>query len=275
MMGTVEELLNTLTLERTQADLFRGVSQQNERQHLFGGQLAAQALMAAYGTIDGQICHSLHSYFLRAGNAGQPIDYRVERTRESRSFAARRVIAMQGDTPIFHLDCSFQTPELSAEHQAPLPDTMRPDAIPEPPPGSGFLGHSSPIEMRSLTRFGASSVDKSPSEHIWFRARGHVGEDIALNQAILTFALDLFLLPTSMRPHGGFNGNMQIASLDHLVWFHRPTDCARWHLSNQTSPSLTNARGFTRSEIFREDGVLVASAVQEGLVRQRPNGVPG
>jgi acyl-CoA thioesterase-2 len=275
----MDTLLQTLTLEPIEENLFRGTSPPEERQRIFGGQVVAQALTAAYKTVSGRVCHSLQSYFIRPGDPTRPVLYQVERSRDGDSFTTRRVLAIQKGEQIFNMACSFQIPEKGYEHQVDMPDSASPDEalkdveamIARQPPEATRWISQSPIEMRGIDPVDVTTpVAKPPHQMVWLRARKDMGDDIALNQALLAYASDYSLLGTAMRPHGvSWQSGVQTASLDHIIWFHRPSNFSRWHLYVQDSPSASGARGFNRGAIYREDGVLVASAAQEGLIRKR------
>ena len=278
-MSIMDELTHTLTLEAIEVNLFRGVTPPEERQRIFGGQVVAQALMAAYKTVDGRICHSLQSYFIRPGDPRIPVLYQVERSRDGKAFMTRRVIAIQKGEQIFNMACSFQAQEDGYEHQSEMPASPSPEdalqdlkaMIARQPPEATAWFERSPIEMRPIDPVHVTApVVKPPHQNVWLRARADLGDDVALNQALLAYASDYSLLGTAMRPHGvSWQSGVQTASLDHILWFHRPTNFSHWHLYVQDSPSASGARGFNRGAIYREDGVLVASAAQEGLIRQR------
>lgn len=270
----MDQLIKILSLEQVEVNLFLGRSPQEGRPRIFGGQVVAQALMAAYQTVDGRSCHSLQSYFIRPGDPTLPVLYQVERSRDGKSFTTRRVIAIQKGEQIFNMACSFQIPEPGLDHQDAQPDS----------PGHGaarqlllqnkaFMDEhgagESPIEFLPIDpNDEAAPVVKPASQQAWFRARRDPGDDAVINQALLAYASDFSLLGTAMRPHGlTWRSRVQTASLDHIVWFHRPTNFSRWHLYVQDSPSASGARGFNRGAIYREDGVLVASTAQEGLMR--------
>jgi len=281
-MVAMDVLIDTLTLERIEVNLYRGTTPPEERGRIFGGQVIAQALLAAYKTVEGRLCHSLQSYFIRPGDPSVPVLYQVERSRDGKSFTTRRVIAIQHGEQIFNLACSFQAPEDGFEHQETLPTVPSPDDVADEmervrerfkdaPEEFQRWMRERPIEMRPINPQDHMAPKPLPAqENIWFRARKDVGDDPIMNQAILAYASDMSLLSTAMRPHGvSWQTGMQTASLDHIIWFHRPTNFARWHLYVQDSPSGSGARGFNRGAIYREDGVLVASVAQEGLMRQR------
>lgn len=281
-MSVMDELTRVLDLEPIEVNLFRGVSPAEDRQRIFGGQVVSQALMAAYKTVEGPVCHSLQSYFIRPGDPRQPVLYQVERSRDGKSFATRRVIAIQKGEQIFNMACSFQTLEDGYDHQSDMPDVAKPDTLADEvvtvaeelkdlPEAHRNWIRKRPIEMRPIDRQSLlNPTPKSSTQYVWLRAREDLGDDIALNQAMLAYASDYSLLGTAMRPHGAsWMSGVQTASLDHILWFHRPTNFSRWHLYVQDSPSASGARGFNRGAIYREDGVLVASAAQEGLIRKR------
>ena len=276
----MDDLVSILTLEPIEVNLFRGVSPPEERQRIFGGQVVAQALMAAYKTVGTHICHSLQSYFIRPGDPSIPVLYQIERSRDGKSFATRRVIAIQKGEQIFNMACSFQTPEDGYEHQSEMPTpAYSADEVgkfveawikTQPEENTRWL-RNAPIEMRAIDPVDVSKpVPKPPQQSVWLRAREDAGDDVALNQAFLAYSSDYSLLGTAMRPHGvSWQSGVQTASLDHIIWFHRPTNFSRWHLYVQDSPSASGARGFNRGAIYREDGTLVASTAQEGLIRKR------
>ncbi|MEZ5959332.1 MAG: acyl-CoA thioesterase II [Hyphomonadaceae bacterium] len=280
MSAPMDELISILTLEPIEVNLFRGVSPPEERQRIFGGQVVAQALMAAYRTVGSQICHSLQSYFIRPGDPSIPVLYQVERSRDGKSFATRRVIAIQKGEQIFNMACSFQTPEDGYVHQSDMPTpAYSADEVgkfveawikTQPEENTRWL-RNAPIEMRAIDPVDvANPKPKPPHQSVWLRARSSAGDDIALNQAFLAYSSDYSLLGTAMRPHGvSWQSGVQTASLDHIIWFHRPTNFSEWHLYVQDSPSASGARGFNRGAIYRNDGTLVASTAQEGLIRKR------
>ncbi len=277
-MPVTTDLTRLLTLEPIEVNLFRGHSPADELRRIFGGQVVAQALMAAYQTVENAPCHSLQSYFIRPGDPTIPVLYQVERSRDGRSFMTRRVIAIQKGEQIFNMACSFQAVEAGYEHQNEMPtgpsaEDMGPivDAWIKSKPQQARWLLGSPIELRAVDPVDIEApVVKPAQQMVWIRSRQDVGEDIALNQAFLAYASDYSLLGTAMRPHGvSWASGVQTASLDHIIWFHRPTNFSRWHLYVQDSPSASGARGFNRGAIYREDGVLVASAAQEGLIRKR------
>jgi len=281
-MDTPETLLQTLTLERIEVNLFRGHSEQKTGR-LFGGQVIAQSLMAAYGTVEDRLCHSLHGYFIRPGDATIPILFEVDRSRDGGSFTTRRVTAIQHGQQIFNFAASFQAPETGLEHQGPMPQAAGPDGLPdiqvlqhrfmEPTAGasSALFTRTRPIELRPADGNPFSGEIGPPVCKSWMRAPFEIGDDPRMQQVIMTYASDMNLLSTSMRPHGvhWLTPGLQPASLDHAMWFHRPTDFSQWHLYSHDSPSASGGRGLVRGEIHAQDGRLVASVVQEGLIRIR------
>lgn len=281
-MSALDDLIALLALEPIEVNLFLGRSPPASRERIFGGQVVAQALTAAYRTVEGRICHSLQSYFIRPGDSSLPVLYQVEHSRDGRSFTTRRVIAIQKGEQIFNMACSFQTPEIGLDHQDPMPAAPAPDtlvddhdhwleAFKNDPESHKRWGGPRPIEVRPVDATDLRNPKPAaPHQMVWLRADGVVNDDIALNQSLLAYASDYSLLGTAMRPHArSWVSDVQTASLDHILWFHRPTNFSRWHLYVQDSPSASGARGFNRGAIYREDGVLVASAAQEGLMRER------
>jgi acyl-CoA thioesterase-2 len=284
-MDDPENLIDALALERIEVNLFRGVAPTGQGPRIFGGHVIAQALLAAYKTVEGRVCHSLHCYFIRPGDPTIPILYEVDRARDGRTFTTRRVTAIQHGEQIFNLAASLQVPEAGLEHQDPMPDVPRPDALPDerelrrafldklPPKMREMAQRPRPIEMRPVDGddFMAPKIGQS-FQNIWMRANAAVGDDVVLNQAVIAYASDMSFLSTAMRPHGmGWQTpGLQTASLDHAIWFHGHSRFDDWHLYAQRSPSASGGRGFNLGEIYSQDGRLVASTAQEGLIRYRP-----
>jgi acyl-CoA thioesterase-2 len=282
-----QTLVENLKLERLEVNLFRGTTPDEEsRQRIYGGQVIAQSLLAAYETVEARVLHSLHCYFIRPGDPNIPIIFEVDRARDGGSFTTRRVIAVQHGQQIFNLAASFQVEEQGFEHQAPMPQAPRWDEVEDdiavqrrllkdaPPEQREWLERPQPIEMRSVGgRLQGPQPDKrEPRQQVWFRAKDPIGPDAHMHQVILAYASDMSLLGTAIRPHGvnWQTPGVQTASLDHAMWFHRPTDFNEWHLYDQESPSASGGRGFNLGYIYRaSDGALVASCAQEGLMRQR------
>jgi acyl-CoA thioesterase-2 len=278
-MSQPSELIGLLALEPIELDIFRGYTPEEERGRIYGGQVVAQALTAAYQTIQGRLCHSLHSYFIRPGDPKVPILFKVERGRDGGTFSTRRVIAIQKGQQIFNLAASFQIPETGFEHQIEMPSAPDPDGLlseqelrAQAGQNTDWGGRTWPVEIRPVDppHFGVKAP-LAPRYAVWFRVTGTLTDDIALNQCALAYASDMTLLDASLRPHSveWNSGRLQVASLDHALWFHRPSDLTRWHLFTQDSPSASGGRGFNRGDIFSLDGALVASAAQEALIRYR------
>lgn len=284
MSTAVDQLLSILDLEPLEHNLFRGLSPQVGWQRVFGGQVIGQALVAAQRTVEERGVHSLHAYFLRAGDPAVPIIYEVDRLRDGKSFSTRRVVAIQHGHPIFSMAASFQREEKGLEHQMPMPDVPPPEDVPSeealaetlmdrmPPPAKAYWQAERPIEMRpvDLSRY-LSPQKREPSQYIWIRASGSLGEDPALHQCVLAYASDFTLLDTALVAHGRFvfDPSLMLASLDHALWFHRPFRADEWLLYAQDSPISVAARAFCRGTFYTRDGLLVASTAQEGLVRER------
>lgn len=263
-MTNTKTLFDLLALERIEVNLFRGRAPADGRERIFGGHVIAQALLAAYQTVEERICHSLHCYFIRPGDPAAPILYEVDRARDGGSFTTRRVTAIQHGAQIFNLAGSFQVPGEGVEHQDTMPSVPRAEDLPldEEENHDGW-----PIEMRRVERDGGMR----PFQNNWMRALEPLGGDIARNQVAIAFASDMALMGTAMLAHGlsWATPGMQTASLDHAIWFHRPSSFNDWHLFAQTSPSASGGRGLNFGEIFDADGRLVASVAQEGLMRMR------
>jgi acyl-CoA thioesterase-2 len=279
-MDDINELVGILDLETIELDMFRGRTPESETGRIYGGQVVAQALSAAYQTIEGRLCHSLHSYFIRPGDPKIPILYKGERVRDGGAFSTRRVIAIQHGQQIFNLAASFQLPEDGFEHQIETPAAPPPEGLLNEEEIAAQAGESQdrdrriwPIEVRPVDppHRGAGKA-LAPVYTVWFRARGPTGDDIGFNQCVLAYASDMTLLDPSLRPHSveWNSGRLQVASLDHALWFHRSSDLGDWHLFVQNSPSASGGRGYNRGDIFDRKGRLVASATQEALIRYRP-----
>jgi acyl-CoA thioesterase-2 len=280
-------LRETLTLERLEVDLFRGhTPPETGVNRIFGGQVIAQALMAAYQTVDERVCHSLHCYFMRPGDPSIPIVFEVDRSRDGKSFTTRRVIAIQHGRQIFNLAASFQVVEPGLDHQTKPGPAGEPEQHIElgelleqyaalMPDAHMFRFRHTPVEWRFVDLPVAPGEDAAklpPRQRSWFRVREPLGDDYKLHQAAMAYCSDIGLLGAAARPHGlhWTSPRLQTASLDHAMWFHRPTDANQWHLYEMQSPSASGARGFNLGAIYRQDGALVASAAQEGLIRFHP-----
>jgi len=284
MSAALDELLSILDLEPLEHNLYRGLSPQVGWQRVFGGQVIGQALVAASRTVEGRAAHSLHAYFLRAGDPAVPIIYEVDRIRDGGSFSTRRVVAIQHGHAIFSMAASFHKEEEGLEHQMAMPDVPPPEDLPSeaelkekliervPAPVKAYWQAERPIEIRPVDLSRYFSRDKQgPSQLVWIKATGTLGDDPALHQCVLAYASDFTLLDTALIAHGRFvfDPNLMLASLDHAVWFHEPFRADEWLLYAQDSPSSSAARAFCRGTLFTREGRLVASTAQEGLVRQR------
>ncbi|MCM0613517.1 acyl-CoA thioesterase II [Marinobacter sediminum] len=284
MLEVTKKLVDLLDLSPIGDDHFQGDSEDLGFPNVFGGQVLGQALMAASRTVEGRPCHSLHAYFLRPGNHSMPIDYEVQRVRDGGSFSVRRVIARQAGKEILTGSMSFQVAEEGFEHQLEMPDAPAPDSLKSEHEWSRLIAPHAPEKMRkSLTRdrpIEIRPVDpvnpfkpekRPPHKQSWLRAQGKLPDDPVLHQCLLTYASDFHFLGTSLNPHGvTFNTkNLQVASLDHAIWFHRGFRMDEWLLYDKDSPSASAGRGFNRGNVFNQDGVLVASTTQEALIRQR------
>ena len=284
MSRALDQLLSILDIETLEHNLFRGLSPQVGWQRVFGGQVIGQALVAAYRTIEGRFAHSLHAYFLRAGDPAVPIIYEVDRIRDGGSFSTRRVVAIQHGQAIFSMGVSFHKHEEGLTHQTAMPEVPPPEALPSeaklkkhlmerlPEELRAYWEHERPIEIRpvDLSRY-VSPEPRAPTQQVWIKATGELGDDLALNQCVLAYASDFTLLDTALIAHGRFvfDPDLMLASLDHAIWFHRPFRIDDWLLYVQDSPSSAGNRAFCRGTLFTRSGELVASAAQEGLVRER------
>ena len=286
----VSELIELLSLERLEDNLFRGQSRDIGTKYVFGGQVLGQALSAAQATVDGSSgerrAHSLHAYFLRAGNIEAPIVYEVDRTRDGGSVSVRRVTAIQHGRVIFFCAASFQAEEGGAEHQLSMPEVPQPEdiapapAVPAevmgtlPPKVQRWLSRRGPFEFRHVyPRDELNPPKRPPFQQVWFRLSEPVGDSPELHRALLAYASDFQLLGTATYPHGisYYQPNVQMASLDHALWFHRPFRADDWLLYSIDSPSASGSRGLARGQIFDRQGRLVASSAQEGLIRVVPD----
>jgi acyl-CoA thioesterase-2 len=285
MPDVLAELLDLLGLERIEHDLFRGRSQDLGWGNVFGGQVLGQALSAAEQTVpDERACHSLHGYFLRTGDASRPIVYEVDRIRDGKSFTTRRVVAIQDGQAIFTMAASFQIHEEGFDHRAEAPPHGGPDGLQSelelaraaadriPAPLRRQALAERPIEIRAADPYDPLRPDvRPPRRQVWYRTSGPLPDRPSVHQYLLAYASDFNLLGAAMQPHGvsWMTPGMQVASLDHAIWFHRPFRMDDWLLYDIDSPSASGARGLSRGQFFTKDGVLVASTAQEGLMRQR------
>jgi acyl-CoA thioesterase-2 len=287
MSNAVAELLTILDLERIEENIFRGRSPQVGSRHVFGGLVVAQALVAAARTVEGRTPHSLHGYFLLLGDPAVPIVYEVDRIRDGKSFTTRRCNAIQHGRAIFSLSASFQIEEAGFEHAFSMPKVPFPESLPTetemlrrpdaamPEAMRRWFAQDLPIEVRpvDLPRYVRHQTG-ALEQQVWLRATGPLPGDPAIHRAVLAYLSDLTLLDAALGAHGHsvFDTSLQVASLDHALWFHRPFRADDWLLYAQDSPNSCGARGLARGLLFSHDGRLVASVVQEGLLRPTPAG---
>lgn len=286
-MNALESLLDLLDLERIEEDIFRGLSRPTAIPRVYGGQVAAQALVAAGRTVPAdRSAHSLHAYFLRAGDPGAPIVYTVDRIRDVRSFTTRRVVAVQHGQPIFHLSASFQTYEDGLEHQAMMPPAPDPESLPtaaellpryadrfvDPSVVERLLETRAAVDLRYVEAppYATAGQVREARSQVWFRTVGKLADDPLLHVCLATYVSDMTLLDSVLLAHGrgGWaSGDIVGASLDHAMWFHRPFRADEWLLYDQTSPSASGGRGLGQARIYTRDGDLAISVIQEGVMR--------
>ncbi len=280
-----QTLLDLLTVEPLEVDLFRGIGSGGETPtRIFGGQVIGQALAAAYQTVEGRLCHSLHAYFIRPGDPSIPVIYQVDRARDGGSFTTRRVVAVQHGKQILNMSASFHIDEAGWDHQHPMPDVPGPEGLESRASQRKANAHRipekhrdeflrpRPIEIREVEpRDYFNPTPEDDVNHLWFRMEAATGCSPQMQHCLLAYASDMNLLGSSLRPHGltWFTGEVMTASLDHAMWFHGPTEFENWHLYTMDCPWTGGARGFNRGAIYARDGRLVASVTQEGLVRPR------
>jgi acyl-CoA thioesterase II len=285
MSQALQDLLDLLDLEQIEENIFRGQSRSAVVPRVFGGQVAAQALVAAGRTVPAdRHAHSLHAYFLRTGDPGAPIVYNVERIRDGRSFTTRRAVAVQHGRPIFTLSASFQTYEEGLDHQAPMPPAPDPATLPTgqerlrgydhlaPDIVERFLEAREAIDLRYVDDppYGRFGEPRAPHSQVWFRTNGKLADDPLLHVVLATYVSDMTLLDSVLLAHGRGGwavGDVVGASLDHAMWFHRPFRADEWLLYDQDSPSAHGGRGLGQARIHTQDGRLAVSVVQEGVVR--------
>ncbi len=284
----VDDLLAILDLETLEQNLYRGRGPKAGWQRVYGGQVLGQALVAAVRTVpEDRIAHSAHAYFLLPGDPAEPIVYDVERIRDGGSFTTRRVKAIQRGRAMFAMSVSFHKSEQSFDHGIPMPKVPPPEDLPSeaelktrlmkhlPENMRSYWERERPIEMRpvDIGRY-FDREKRQPQQMIWMRANGPLPDALPLHQCVLAYASDFTLLDTALIAHGklSFDRDIQLASLDHAMWFHRPFRADDWLLYAQDSPSAHGARGFARGSVFTRDGVLVASVTQEGLMRRQDTG---
>ncbi|MFL4950313.1 acyl-CoA thioesterase II [Streptomyces sp. MMS24-I31] len=285
MSQALQSLLDLLDLERIEQDIFRGQSRSAVVPRVFGGQVAAQALVAAGRTVpEDRHAHSLHAYFLRPGDPGAPIVYTVDRIRDGRSFTTRRVVAVQHGQPIFHLSASFQTFEEGLDHQTPMPLSPDPETLPTSQQRlrgydhlpaqvvERFLEAREAVDLRYVDEppYGRFGEPREPHSQVWFRTNGKLDDDPLLHVVLATYVSDMTLLDSVLLAHGRGGwavGDVVGASLDHAMWFHRPFRADEWLLYDQESPSAHGGRGLGQARIYTQDGRLAISVIQEGVVR--------
>ncbi|MCC7003429.1 MAG: acyl-CoA thioesterase II [Gemmatimonadaceae bacterium] len=288
-MSVVADFMNLLELEPLEHNIYRGTNRDVGTGRVYGGQVFAQALVAARRTVgEGRETHSVHGYFLREGDFRAPIVYFVDRPRDGRSFTSRRVTAIQHGEAIFHLSASFHIEEPGLDHQMGMPDVPAPETLTNelesiraradkiPEPLRGILTQDRPLDVRPIVPADPFRAPKpGPAEdakrQVWFKVTERIGDAPMLHQAVLAYASDYGFLPTALIPHGiGFRDpRLFIASLDHTIWFHRPFRADEWLLYSCDAPSAFGARGFVRGSVYTQSGVMVASVAQEGLMRLR------
>ena len=278
-------LLDLLNIEPLEVDLFRGTGSGGETPtRIFGGQVIAQALAAAYKTVEDRLCHSLHAYFIRPGDPSIPVVYQVDRARDGGSFTTRRVVAIQHGKQILNLSASFHKQDDGWDHQHPMPDIAPPDQhlsrdelrqdylARVPDALKPELLRERPIEVRDVAPLDLFEPEKADDRNqVWFRMKAAAETDRITQHLLLAYASDMSLLSSGMRPHGlsWFTGEVDGASLDHAIWFHAPLQFQNWHLYAMESPWTGQGRSFNRGSIYAQDGTLVASVTQEGLLRRR------
>ncbi len=278
-------LLDLLDIEALEVDLFRGTGAGGETPtRIFGGHVIAQALAAAYRTVEDRLCHSLHAYFIRPGDPSIPVVYQVDRARDGGSFTTRRVVAIQHGKQILNLSASFHKSDIGWDHQHPMPQATAPENHPSrndlrqrylsrvPENLRAELLRERPIEVREIEPLDLFEPPKSDDrQQIWFRMAGATHQNQIVQHLLLAYASDMSLLTSGLRPHGlsWFSGEVDGASLDHALWFHGPVQFSDWHLYAMESPWAGQGRSFNRGSIYTQDGTLVASVTQEGLLRKR------
>jgi len=283
MSKALARLIDNIHLEKIEINIFRGVMLDSAHGRVFGGQVLAQSINAAQRTVASPlVMHSLHAYFLRPGDAETPIIYEVDRIRDGKSFTTRRVVAIQHGRPIFNVSMSFQLREQGLEHQAKMPDVPPPEELMsdeafyrEFQAEKRLAQFEWPIEFRQVQPLDlVAPVAVPPKAYVWFRAGGHLADDHTQHQELLAYASDHHILATALRPHGfgPVAPGMQVASLDHTMWYHRDFRIDDWLLYELESTNAGHGRAFTRGNIFDRAGHLVASVAQEGLVRYRQPG---
>lgn len=284
MNPILNELIELLSLEQIEDNLFRGISHDIGTNRVYGGQVLGQALKAAQATVSGRHVHSLHAYFLRLGDHTAPIIYEVDRTRDGKSFSARRVVAIQHGQPIFTMSASFQIPETGVNYQEQMPATATPESLKSINEYLGNLSERAPDKFKLTTSLYApfemkpvepvdlaNPIKRKPVRHLWLRTADKLPDDPVIHLVLLAYVSDYSLLDTNLLPHGlhVLDSNLQIASIDHAMWFHRSFRMDEWLLYACEGVSTSGARGVARGRFFTREGILVASTMQEGLIRFR------
>ena len=284
-MQTIQQLINLLTLEKIDDHLFRGNNYKTPWKRVFGGQVLGQALHAAYQTVPAdRFAHSMHGYFILAGDVDTPIHYEVDTIRNGGSFTTRRVVAMQKGKAIFNMAASFQLRQEGFDHQISMPNVLPPDVLLPDIEQIRALKKTAPDLHKRMTSVHPNAIEFRPVEkpdptnpnpgrpyrHVWMKAKEKMDLDLPMQHQILAYASDYNLLTTAILPHRGNvdRANIFFASLDHALWFHRDFRIDDWLLLAVDSPSASNARGFCRGSIFDQNGILIASVAQEGLMRE-------
>jgi acyl-CoA thioesterase-2 len=284
----LDQLVDLLDLEPIEVNIFRGTNIDDARQRVFGGQVAAQSLVAAGRTVDTGRVHSLHSYFLRPGDPAAPILYEVDRIRDGRSFTTRRVVAIQHGRAIFNLQCSFHVDEgPGLVHQAAMPEVPRAEDLPtvrerleqsaDQVPEWSLEDLSKPMDQRYIGEPPwVPTTNSATRQMLWVRADGELPDDPLLHDAVVVYASDMSLIDSMLLPHANRwrAEPVMIASLDHCMWFHRRLRADRWLLFDHDSPVAYGSRGLARGLVFDEEGQLVVSLVQEGLIRVKTHDTP-
>ncbi|MEQ2025315.1 acyl-CoA thioesterase II [Xenorhabdus szentirmaii] len=283
MSQALENLINLMHLEKIEEGIYRGQSEDLGFPQVFGGQVIGQALYAAKQTVaDERMIHSFHSYFLRPGDSHKPIVYDVEILRDGKSFSARRVSAIQHGHPIFYMTASFQGPEEGFEHQNTMPIVPFPEELDSQENIARKMADSLPtklkrpfsalpLEMKLIKPHSLPNhAPHDPVRYVWFRSNGKMPDHPYIHHCLLGYASDFNFLPTSLQPYDieFMAKNMQIATIDHSMWYHRPFNMDDWLLYSIESPSASGARGFVRGHIYNREGILIASTTQEGVIRK-------
>lgn len=289
MSVVIQELLNLLDLESLEVNLFRGQSQDYFGHNVFGGQVLGQALMAAGRTVPNRLAHSLHAYFLLAGDPKAPIVYQVDRVRDGKSFTTRTVRAIQHGEIIFTMMASFAQEEDGFDHQIPMPDVPGPETLKSelelrrmilpfiPEAQRAIMGLERPMELRPIDPINPFALKaEEPHRAQWMKTQSALPDDPFLHQCILAFASDFALMGTALLPHAAhfMQPTMQCASIDHAMWFHRAFRIDEWMLYAMDAPSASASKGINRGLIYTREGILAASTAQEGLMRRHPPRTP-